>query len=240
MSLTQVPTAILSRQLAGARGRCLIVNLPGRPSSIELCLNAVFPANPYCLDLIGAGASRQVPRFALYFVRSRNGRTLLCEPGGRKFPAGRNGSPWTRHEAIRAINPHLIYCSILGYRQTGPAAERAAYAMIVRAESGFDRSMMRYAGERDRPAAGAIFVADVLGGTFGYAAIQTALVQPARTGEGQRIDVALMHCMLNLLVYELQEAQFPRSVPPAAHWAGGAVDGHILIAPIAPRNSAAL
>lgn len=145
MSLTQVPTAILSRQLAGARGRCLIVNLPGRPSSIELCLNAVFPANPYCLDLIGAGASRQVPRFALYFVRSRNGRTLLCEPGGRKFPAGRNGSPWTRHEAIRAINPHLIYCSILGYRQTGPAAERAAYAMIVRAESGFDRSMMRYA-----------------------------------------------------------------------------------------------
>jgi hypothetical protein len=49
-----------------------------------------------------------------------------------------------------------------------------------------------------------------------------------------------MHCMLNLLVFELQEAQFPRSVPPAAHWAGGAVDGHILIAPIAPRNSAAL
>lgn len=215
MILTQVPTAILSRQLAGARGRCLIVNLPGRPSSIELCLNAVFPANPYCLDLIGAGASRQVPR--LRCISSGAGTDVPSCPGGRKFPAGRNGSPWTRHEAIRAINPHLIYCSILGYRQTGPAAERAAYAMIVRAESGFDRSMMRYAGDRDRPAAGAIFVADVLGGTFGYAAIQTALVQPARTGEGQRIDVALMHCMLNLLVYELQEAQFPRSVPPAAY-----------------------
>ncbi|MET4214388.1 molybdopterin adenylyltransferase [Bradyrhizobium sp. LA2.1] len=54
-SLTQVPTAILSRQTAGVRGNCLIVNLPGRPSSIELCLNAVFPAIPYCLDLIGAG-----------------------------------------------------------------------------------------------------------------------------------------------------------------------------------------
>ena len=53
-SLEQVPTAILSRQIAGTRGHCLIVNLPGRPSSIDVCLNAVFPAIPYCLDLIGA------------------------------------------------------------------------------------------------------------------------------------------------------------------------------------------
>lgn len=54
VSLEQVPTAILSRQLAGTRGKSLIVNLPGRPSAIEVCLNAVFPAIPYCLDLIGA------------------------------------------------------------------------------------------------------------------------------------------------------------------------------------------
>jgi molybdopterin adenylyltransferase len=54
VSLKQVPTAILSRQTAGTRGRCLIVNLPGRPQAIELCLSAVFPAVPYCLDLIGA------------------------------------------------------------------------------------------------------------------------------------------------------------------------------------------
>jgi molybdopterin adenylyltransferase len=54
VSLEQVPTAILSRQTAGTRGRCLIVNLPGRPSAIDICLNAVFPAIPYCLDLIGA------------------------------------------------------------------------------------------------------------------------------------------------------------------------------------------
>ena len=55
VSLEQVPTAILSRQTAGIRGRTLIVNLPGKPSAIALCLNAVFPAVPYCLDLIGAG-----------------------------------------------------------------------------------------------------------------------------------------------------------------------------------------
>ncbi len=49
-----VPTAILSRQTAGIRGRTLIVNLPGRPKAIGENLAAVFPAIPYCLDLIGA------------------------------------------------------------------------------------------------------------------------------------------------------------------------------------------
>ena len=52
-SLKQVPTAILSRQTAGIRGRTLIANLPGRPASIRVCLQAIFPAVPYCLDLIG-------------------------------------------------------------------------------------------------------------------------------------------------------------------------------------------
>lgn len=52
MSLRVVPTAILSRQLAGVRGQSLIVNLPGKPSAIRDCLLAVFPAIPYGIDLI--------------------------------------------------------------------------------------------------------------------------------------------------------------------------------------------
>src|SRR3984957_8139033 len=144
------------------------------------------------------------------------------------------------YEALREINPQLIYCSISGYGQSGPAAERAAYAMIVHAESGFDRSLARYAGDRDRPATGAIFVADILGGILGFSAIQTALVQRQRTGLGQRIDVALMDCMLNLLVYELQEAQFPIHSPRPTYGPVRTLDGDILIAPITPRNFAAL
>nr|WP_246463116.1 molybdopterin adenylyltransferase [Nitrospirillum iridis] len=54
-SLRDVPTAILSRQTAGIRGRTLIINLPGKPAAIDVCLRAVFAAVPYCLDLIGAG-----------------------------------------------------------------------------------------------------------------------------------------------------------------------------------------
>lgn len=51
-SLTYVPTAILSRQTAGIRNRSLIVNLPGKPKSIRQCLEVVFPAIPYCIDLL--------------------------------------------------------------------------------------------------------------------------------------------------------------------------------------------
>jgi len=53
VSLKYVPTAILSRQVAGIRGKSLIINLPGKPKSIRECLDAVFPAVPYCIDLIG-------------------------------------------------------------------------------------------------------------------------------------------------------------------------------------------
>jgi molybdopterin adenylyltransferase len=62
-SFETVPTAILSRQTAGIRGKTLIINLPGKPSSIDLCLQTVFPAVPYCLDLIGAGRIEADPSF---------------------------------------------------------------------------------------------------------------------------------------------------------------------------------
>lgn len=52
-SLLKVPTAVLSRQTAGIRGRCLIINLPGSPKAVSECLDAVFAAVPDCVDLIG-------------------------------------------------------------------------------------------------------------------------------------------------------------------------------------------
>jgi molybdopterin adenylyltransferase len=52
VSLRSVPTAILSRQTAGIRGKSLLLNLPGKPAAIRECLLAIFPAIPYCIDLI--------------------------------------------------------------------------------------------------------------------------------------------------------------------------------------------
>ena len=61
VSLKVVPTAILSRQTAGIRGRSLIINLPGKPSAIAECLGAVFAAVPYCIELIGGPALETDP-----------------------------------------------------------------------------------------------------------------------------------------------------------------------------------
>jgi molybdopterin adenylyltransferase len=66
-SLQQVPTAILSRQTAGIRGKALVINLPGKPSSIRTTLMAVFPAVPYCLDLIGAARLETNPEVVKAF-----------------------------------------------------------------------------------------------------------------------------------------------------------------------------
>ena len=68
VSLDKVPTAILSRQTAGVSGRALVVNLPGRPRSIRECLDAVFPAIPYCIDLIHTGVP-DAPRLDTYPTR---------------------------------------------------------------------------------------------------------------------------------------------------------------------------
>jgi len=66
-SLKFVPTAILSRQTAGIHGKSLIVNLPGKPSAIDDCLQAVFPAIPYCLDLIEAAYLETDPQYCVAF-----------------------------------------------------------------------------------------------------------------------------------------------------------------------------
>ena len=66
-SLKFVPTAILSRQTAGVRGKALILNLPGKPSAIDDCLQAVFPAIPYCLDLIDSDWLESDPSFCAVF-----------------------------------------------------------------------------------------------------------------------------------------------------------------------------
>ncbi|TAH27774.1 MAG: molybdopterin adenylyltransferase [Cytophagales bacterium] len=71
VSLQYVPTAILSRQTAGIRNKTLIINLPGKPASIKQCLEAIFPAVPYCLDLIGASYLECNPKYINAFRPSK-------------------------------------------------------------------------------------------------------------------------------------------------------------------------
>jgi CoA:oxalate CoA-transferase len=144
------------------------------------------------------------------------------------------------YETLSAENPRLIYCSISGYGQSGPAADKPAYAPIIHAASGFDMAHLGYQDGAERPARTGIFMADVLGGLNAFGAIQTALLQRGRTGAGQAIDVSLTEGMLSMMVYECSIASFSAENPRHTYRPLRAADGYVIVAPVSQKNFEAL
>ncbi len=140
------------------------------------------------------------------------------------------------YATLSALNPRLIFCSISGFGQSGPGADRPAYAPVIHAASGYERAHWSYQDGQERPAKSGIFIADVLGGIYAFSAIQTALYHRERTNLGQFIDVSLMDSMFNLLVYEVQEAQFPSDRRRPLYQPLRAADGHVIVAPVSQNN----
>ena len=130
----------------------------------------------------------------------------------------------------------LVYCSISGFGQAGPRAGQPAYAPVIHAASGFDHTQFSYQDDAARPAKTGIFVADVLAAVYAFGAIQTALIGKLRHGRGQFIDVALMDSMINMLVFECQEAQFPSGSRRPLYVPMRARDGFVIVAPVNQRN----
>ena len=144
------------------------------------------------------------------------------------------------YETLAALNPKLVYCSISGFGQTGSWAGRSAYAPVLHAGSGYDIANLAYQDGIERPLKNGIFVADVLGGSLAFGAVQAALFKAARTGRGDQVDLSLMDGMLGLLVYECQEAQFPADRRRPLYQPTKARDGFLLIAPVSQNNFEAL
>jgi len=140
------------------------------------------------------------------------------------------------YASLASARHDLIYCSISGFGQTGPRAEQPAYAPVIHAASGFDHTQFTYQDDATRPAKTGIFVADVLAAVYAFGAIQTALVGRLRHGKGQFIDVALMDSMINMLVFECQEAQFPSGARRPLYVPMRARDGFVIVAPVNQRN----
>lgn len=100
------------------------------------------------------------------------------------------------YEALREINPGLIYCSISGYGQTGPYAMRPGYDFVAQAESG----IMSVTGEVDgEPQRMGTPIADTSAGMFGCISILAALHAREKTGKGQHIDISLLESAVALL-----------------------------------------
>jgi len=145
------------------------------------------------------------------------------------------------YEALRPLNPKLIYCSISGYGQTGPSAELPAYAPVIHAASGYDMAHLAYQPGRERPDYCGIYHADVFTGTYAFGAVSAALYQRTRTGQGQHIDVSMLESMLTLTLNEVQWSQF--TVAPTSRPMFGPIatsDGYVMLAIASEKTFQAL
>ena len=132
------------------------------------------------------------------------------------------------YEVLMSINPRLVYCSITGFGQTGPYADRAGYDFAVQAMGG----LMSVTGERDDAGGGpqkvGVAVADLFTGMYATVSILAALRHAERTGNGQHIDMALLDTQVAMLAnlganYLVHQ---PRQAPP-----GRMGNAHVNIVP---------
>ena len=144
------------------------------------------------------------------------------------------------YATLAKLNPRLVYCSISGFGQSGPWATRSAYAPMLHAASGFDLVNLSYQNGLERPLNTGIYVGDVLGGTYAFGAIQSALLARERSGRGDCIDLSMMDGVLGMLIYEFQEAQFPQKRRNNTFQPTRAKDGFIMIAAVKQNNFEAL
>jgi crotonobetainyl-CoA:carnitine CoA-transferase CaiB-like acyl-CoA transferase len=134
--------------------------------------------------------------------RAPAGRQLVLDLARRSdvlienFKVGGLAGYGLDYEALRILNPRLVYCSVTGFGQSGPYAARAGYDLVIQGMSG----MMDITGEPDGPPQKiGVALADILTGIYGVVAIQSALAQRERTGRGMHIDMALLDTMVGIL-----------------------------------------
>ena len=179
-------------------------------------------------------------------LQTMPGRQVACELASQADVVVENFRPGVMKrlgldfDTLARVNPRLVYCSISGFGQSGPMSQAPSYAPIIHAASGYQDAHSRYQGGVSRPANDGTFIADVMGAIHAASAIQTALLQRNRTGRGQAIDVSMMDSMLGMLIYELQNAQFPADRQRQVYQPVRASDGWVIVVAVTPRNLAAL
>lgn len=144
------------------------------------------------------------------------------------------------YDAMAARKPDIIYCSVSGFGQEGPSAGLAAYAPIIHALSGWEMARMSYEPTWEKPPRANDATADYMSATHAMAAISAALFRRERTGEGERLDIAMLDVMHNVLAYDYQEAQFPPKFGRPGFSPIKAREGFFLVVPLTNKNYADL
>lgn len=145
------------------------------------------------------------------------------------------------YASVKTRCPDLVYCSISGFGQTGPGAQRAAYAPIAHAASGYDIAHMRAQIHANppadaRPPASGIMIADMLTGAYAFGAIQTALLGRVNSGLGDHIDVTMLESMMTLIPGQQQAAQIVDAPQFGGFLPIAASDGYIMACIVSDKN----
>jgi crotonobetainyl-CoA:carnitine CoA-transferase CaiB-like acyl-CoA transferase len=109
------------------------------------------------------------------------------------------------YDDCRGAKADIVYCSISGWGQTGPNAQRPAYAPTIHAASGIEMVNMTYQPDADRPQVSGVYTGDVFGGLTGFSAVLAALRKRDLTGKSSYVDVSLIESMLTVPIYEFQD-----------------------------------
>lgn len=167
---------------------------------------------PFLKDAAGADTEA-----AYYLGTNRNKRSVTCDiaqPAGQalvralaahcdvfveNFKVGDMARYGLDYASLKAINPRLVYCSVTGFGQNGPYADRAGYDYAIQGMGG----LMSVTGERDDLGGGpqkvGVAVADLMTGMYATVAILAALRHAEKTGEGQQVDMALLDTQVAML-----------------------------------------
>ena len=162
-------------------------------------------------------AGNDTQEAAYYLGTNRNKRSVTCDialPAGQalirelaahcdvfveNFKVGDMARYGLDYESLQAINPRLVYCSVTGFGQNGPYASRAGYDYAIQGMGG----LMSVTGERDDLGGGpqkvGVAVADLMTGMYATVGILAALRHAEKTGEGQRVDMALLDTQVAML-----------------------------------------
>lgn len=137
-------------------------------------------------------------------MKSEKGREILyklvrkCDVFLENFTPSVTKRLEVDYETISKINPHIIYCSITGYGQTGPYRDYPAYDIVIQGMGG----LMGITGEPDRPPVRiGVAITDIGAGMYAAIAILAALIVREKTGKGQWIDISLLDSTVSWMTY---------------------------------------
>jgi crotonobetainyl-CoA:carnitine CoA-transferase CaiB-like acyl-CoA transferase len=255
--LSHVRVLDLSRVLAGPWASQLLADLGAEVIKVERPGSGDDTRGwgpPYLRDAAG----RDTPESA-YFVSANRGKksiTLdLAHPEGQavvrrlaqasdvlleNYKVGALARYGLDYASLSALNPHLVYCSITGFGQTGPYRDRAGYDFLIQAMGG----LMSITGEPDGAPGGGpmkvgVAITDILTGMYATVAVLAALAHRDRTGRGQHADLALLDVQVAMLANQAENFLVTGAAPQrlgnshpsiVPYQAFATADGHIVLA----------